>query len=513
MLSPFRFPARWRALPLPLILISGLHAQQPAPEVLSDSRNSAAAPAASAAGWAAIRAAYQTPDWFRDGKFGIFMHWGIYSVPAHQSEWYVRYMYGGNAGVMRWHTEHYGSPTTFGYKDFIPMFTAAKWNPAAWAELFRRAGAKYVIPTAEHHDGFSLWDSAYNRFNAKNMGPRRDLIGDLGAAVRQAGLKFGVSNHSANHFTFIPPLAGSDEYDPNWADFYSVADRSPAARSRFNDLWVKKNLELIDKYRPDMLWFDGIGAGISDGMKLAVARHYFARAQAWGKQVALSGKYEDFPAGAVRDYERQGRIEPRGIKPFAWQVDDPMGNKFAYVTEIQYKSAALLIHRLIDCVSMNGNYLMNISPMADGTIPAAQQERLLGMGRWLDVNGEAIYGSRPWARYGEGPYYDSPPAKFVRPGPDDPPNESYTSKEVRFTTKNGALYAVVMDWPGDQAIITSLGTASPDLPAGKIERVNLLGHPGDLEFTQDAEGLKISLPPARPCDIAYTFKISGLKVE
>jgi alpha-L-fucosidase len=190
-----------------------------------------------------------------------------------------------------------------------------------------------------------------------------------------------------------------------------------------------------------------------------------------------------------------------------------MGNKFAYVTEIQYKSSALLIHRLVDCVSMNGNYLMNISPMADGTIPAAQQERLLAMGRWLDVNGEAIYGSRPWTRYGEGPYYDSPPAKFVPPGPDDPPNESYTSKEVRFTTKNGALYAIVMDWPGEQAIITSLATASRYLPAGKIERVDLLGHPGDLEFTQDAEGLRISLPKARPCDTAYTFKISGLKVE
>jgi alpha-L-fucosidase len=217
MPNAFRFSFSRSGFLLPLILVSGLHAQQSAAEVLSDSRSASAA--APATDWAAIKAAYQTPAWFRDGKFGIFMHWGIYSVPAHQSEWCVRYMYGGNAGVMRWHTEHFGPPTTFGYKDFIPMFTAAQWNPTAWAELFRRAGAKYVIPTAEHHDGFSLWDSAYNRFNAKNMGPKRDLIGDLGVAVRRAGLKFGVSNHSANHFTFIPPLAGSDEYDPNWAVF------------------------------------------------------------------------------------------------------------------------------------------------------------------------------------------------------------------------------------------------------------------------------------------------------
>ena len=492
-------------------------AAEPATEVLGDGAVSAAtAPQAGAVpdpAWDSIRAKYQTPDWFRDGKFGIFMHWGIYSVPAHQSEWYVRYMYGGNAGIMRWHTEHFGPPTQFGYKDFIPMFTAAKWDPDAWAGLFKKAGAKYVIPTAEHHDGFSLWDSAYNKYNAKNLGPQRDLIGDLAAAVRRAGLKFGASNHSANHFTFIPPLAGSDQYDPEWADFYSVADRSQAARRKFDEVWVKKNLELIDKYQPDMLWFDGIGGDIANGMKRVVASHYFTRAAEWGKQVTISGKYSDFPAGAVRDYERQGRIEPRGIKTFAWQVDDPIGNKFAYVTEILYKPAGLLIRRLIDCVSMNGNYLMNISPMADGTIPEPQQERLLAMGAWLDVNGEAIYASRPWTRYGEGPYYDAPPSKFVPPGPDDPPNESYTGKEVRFTTKADTLYAILMDWPGEQAVITSLALGSRDLPAGKIKRVELLGHPGGLAFTQDSDGLKVKMPGTRPCDCAYALKISGLVLK
>lgn len=469
-----------------------------------------AATAPTVQSWDSIKASYVTPKWFTDGKFGIFMHWGIYSVPARQSEWYVRYMYGGNAGIQREHIANWGPLDKFGYKDFIPMFTAAKWDPDAWAELFRKAGAKYVIPTAEHHDGFSLWDSALNRYNAKNMAPKRDLIGDLGTAVRAKGMKFGFSNHSSNHFDFVPLAPGSDQSDPAWAEFYST-DRSPEARARFRELWVKKNYELIDKYQPDMLWFDGLGNSVSDAMKLAVAAHLFENSAATGKQVTISGKYTDFPAGATLDYERQGRIHPRGIKNFAWQVDDPIGSKFAYVREIQYKDAALLVHRLIDCVSMNGNYLLNISPMADGTIPRPQQERLLAIGRWLETNGEAIYGTSAWKEYGEGPYHDAPEPEWRAPGPDDPPNESYTSKEIRFTTKGDTLYAIVMDWPGEQAVITSL--AAGKVPGGKIEKIELLGHTGTLQFTQDAAGLKVKFPTEKPCDFAYALKISGLKLK
>lgn len=157
--------------------------------------------------WDSIRANYSMPDWIRDAKFGIFMHWGIYAVPAHQSEWYEKHMY-GNPEVTQWHTEKFGSPDKFGYKDFIPMFTAAKWDPDVWALLFKKAGAKFIIPTAEHHDGFALWDSAVNPWNAVKIGPHRDLIGDLSRAVRKQGLKFGVSNHGIEHFTFIQPTPG-----------------------------------------------------------------------------------------------------------------------------------------------------------------------------------------------------------------------------------------------------------------------------------------------------------------
>jgi alpha-L-fucosidase len=461
--------------------------------------------------WDSVRENFREPDWFRDSKFGIMMHWGLYSVPAHGSEWYERYMYGANPDFVRWHTEHFGHPRVFGYKNFIPMFTAERWDPPAWAGLFKAAGAKYVLCSAEHHDGFSLWDSAVNPYNAKAMGPRRDLIGDLSAAIRGAGLRYGVSNHSNIHFNFVPDMPDSDQRDPGWAAFYSVADRSSAARKRFLESWVVKNFELIDQYELDMLWLDMNGPDRSwDVQKLAVAAYYYNRANAWKKPVAISAKGEAFLAGFVRDYERQGRILPRGLKPFAWQVDEPIGNKFGFVSEMTYKPTALLIRRLVDVVSMNGNYLLNISPRADGTIPAEQQQRLAEMGRWLAINGEAIYGSRPWTRYGEGPYYDAPADTSPAPGPDDPPSESYTAGEIRFTTKGNYLYAMLMEWPGERAVIKSLALDSGNLPGRTISKVELLGHPRALDAVRDGEGLKIAMPADKPCDHVFTIKIAAV---
>jgi alpha-L-fucosidase len=470
--------------------------------------------------WDSLQKNWQRPQWFDDAKFGLSMHWGLYSVPARHSEWYVRYMYGGNQADMRDHIARFGPLDKFGYKDFIPMFTAAKWDPDAWAALFKKAGAKFIVPTVEHHDGYSLWDSAYNKYNAKRMGPKRDLVADLSAAVRRQGLKFGVANHSMEHFDFIPVAPNSDQNDPEWKEFYHTADRSEAERARFNRLWLAKNIELIDKFQPDILWFDnGLNARSLDPLKLQLAAYYYNRAAQWGKVVSLSTKGEGdraaYLAGTIRDYERQGRIYPREVKNFSWQVDDPIGSKFGYVKEIVYKPAALLIHRIIDTTSMGGVYMMNISPLPDGTIPQDQQDRLLAIGAWLDVNGEAIYGTRPWKKYGEGPYADAPAAPWRAPGPDDPPGESYTSKEFRFTTKGDTLYAIVMDWPeNNEAVIASLATGAATLPAGKIEKVELLGAPGALAFTQDAAGLHVKLPAAKPAklDHAYALKITGLKL-
>ena len=446
--------------------------------------------------WESIRANFQDPEWFRDGKFGIMMHWGIYSVPAHGSEWYERYMYGGNAGIVRWHTEHFGPPEKFGYKDFFPLFTAAKWDPDAWAELFKDAGARYVIASGEHHDGFSNWASDINRFNSKNFGPHRDLVGDLTAAVRRKGLKTGVANHSNPHFNWVTPMPGTDQYDTNWSDFYSVADRSDAAHTKFFETWVTKNIELIDKYQPDMLWFDMNGGDRSwDPLKVRLAAYYYNRAAAWGKQVAISAKGESFLAGMVMDYERQGRA-PKQLVDFPWQPDDPIADKFAYVevedpknpghlVGLPLKSPAGLVHNLVINVSRNGNLLLNISPRADGTIPDAQQQVLLAIGKWLGTNGEAIYGTRPWKMSEEA--------------------------GVHFTAKPDVLYAISLKWPEGELTIPALG--SDHGLDGKIEQVELLGHAGTLEFTQAADGLKVKFPAEKPCDYAYALKITGLKVK
>lgn len=447
--------------------------------------------------WDSIAQNYREPSWFEDARFGIFMHWGIFSVAAHHNEWYEKHMYAADA---QWHAEHFGPQEKFGYKDLIPLFTAAKWDPDDWAELFKRCGARIVMAMGEHHDNFALWNSKVTPYNAVKMGPHRDLAGELGAAVRRQGLKLAISNHGVENFTFVNPTpelrarleaAHADLFDPDWAAFYNVADRSDAAMTRFLTDWVNRNLELIDEYRPDMLWFDnGANLRLLDPLKLYIAAYYYNRAREWGKQVSLGTKFNAYAPsnddtkqiGSIIDFEKVGPRSPAGIRAGPWMVDDAIGNSWGYIEGMKIASAESILGKLIDTASKGGLYMLNISPMADGTIPQDQRSVLLRIGAWLEVNGEAIYGTRPWK-------------KFVEPG----------APAYHFTTKGDAVYAIAAGWPAGDAVIPSLALRA----AGKVEGFRLLGGEGALAFKQDETGLRIKLPAPHGMEAAYVFKVSG----
>ena len=494
--------------------------------------------------WDSIRDHYTVPAWLQDAKFGIFIHWGVYSVPAHFSEWYPRHMYVTPA-VIAWHREHFGPQDQFGYKDFIPHFKAEHFDPAAWAALFKRAGARYVVPVAEHHDGFAMYDSALTKWNAKQMGPHRDVIGELAAAVRAEGLVFGLSEHRMEHWSFLYPAPGlaTDVFNPAFADFYGPPQppgtgmqlfegRIALQSDAFLEEWLHRNQELVDKYHPSLVYFDnGINARALDPIKLRFAAYYFNRAHEWGQQVTLATKRDAYLEGSIRDFER-GRTED--IRPEFWQCDTTVGSSWGYVEGLLVRPAGAMIRELVDVVSKNGGYLLNIAPKADGTIPDDQQLRLLEIGDWLRVNGEAIYGSRPWVRYGEGPTPQGAPTEGR--GIIDGMMAIFTAQDLRFTIQpapgggpNYTLYATLLAWPADGKItITSLAlpaatttqgkeipavasSATPIRTAGEVTGVALLGNPKPVTFTRDTTGLHVTLPAWRPSDFANVLKITGLK--
>ena len=462
---------------------------------------------------------YTIPQWYQNAKFGIFIHWGVYAVPAFGNEWYPRNMYLAGSPEFEHHRQTYGPHAQFGYKDFIPMFRAEKYDPGQWADLFKKAGAKYVVPVAEHHDGFPMYDCSFSEWTAAKMGPKRDLIGELADAVRQAGMVFGVSSHRAEHWWFMNGGMefDSDVQDPRYADFYGPAkptesskslfseawhskDWQPRPSGKFLDDWLARTCELIDKYQPQVVWFDWwIEQIVFEPYLQKFAAYYYNRGLEWNKGVVINHKYESYPEGtAVFDVER-GQL--KGIRPLFWQTDTAMAkNSWGYVENQEYKTATSLIHDLVDIVSKNGTLLLNVGPRADGTIPEPEQEILLEIGRWLAVNGEAIYGTRPWQTYGEGP------TEVAEGSFTDTQRATFTARDFRFTTNRNTLYAICLDWPGEEAVITSLGTNST-VQADRIAHISLLGSAEPLSWSQDETGLMVKTPLDKPCQHAYTLKI------
>ncbi len=459
---------------------------------------------------------YEAPAWYRDAKFGIFIHWGVYSVPAFGSEWYPRMMYVKGSPEYKHHIATYGPQDKFGYKDFIPMFKTEHFDPAAWAELFKKSGAKYVVPVAEHHDGFAMYDSGLSDWTVMKMGPRRDTTAELAKAVRAAGLHFGLSSHRVEHNFFLGPgrTIPSDVNDPQYAMLYGPAhnwlangpgtplnnDFTYVSNAWAND-WLARAAELVEKYHPDVVYFDWwIGQASIRPNLTRFAAFYYNSSLKYGDHVGVIN-YKDYAMqehSAVLDLER-GQLGD--IRPQPWQTDTSVSNKsWGYIQNDTFKSPEFVVQQLIDIVSKNGNLLLNIGPRSDGTIPDEVQQVLLDVGDWLKVNGEAIYGTRPWRIYGEGP------TKVETGSFHDTNLLPYTPQDFRFTTKGDVLYAIGLAWPTDgEAVIHSLVATVGHEP---VQSVSLLGSDAKLQFQQAADGLHVQLPAQAPAKYAYVLRLN-----
>lgn len=460
--------------------------------------------------WASLQT-YKTPAWYGDAKFGIFIHWGLYSLPAFGSEWYSRNMYIEGSPEYAHHIQTYGPHTKFGYKDFIPKFTAEHFDPEAWMALFQGAGARYVVPVAEHHDGFSMYDTRLSDYSTVKMGPRRDIIGAVKAAALKHDLHFCLSSHRAEHDWFFDGgrKFPSDVSDPAHAGLYGPAQTriaGPNSDDLFSDYtyvsqfwlddWLARQAELVNRYEPELIYFDWwIGQPSFRNTLPSFLAYYYNRAARKNGSAIVNYKLGEFADGAgVLDIERG---QAPGIRPDVWQTCTSISDKsWGYIENDTYKSVEQIVHLLADVVSKNGNLLLNVGPHGDGRIPGAARDTLLAVGNWLKVNGEAIYGTRPWEKFGEGPT-ENANGSFA-----ESKAKPYTARDFRFTTRGGTLYAIQLAEPDGAAVVTSL-------PAGRpVKAVALLGHGEPLTFRQDGRGLTVFPPAGAARQPASVYRIT-----
>jgi alpha-L-fucosidase len=475
--------------------------------------------------WESLRKHKETAEWFRDAKFGIYFHWGVYCVPAFGHEWYpnrmheqysekekerrrksfaekgkdieyytkkisgieIKYSRGERAKKIErfytyeFHVKNFGHPKKFGYKDFIPMFKASRFDPEKWADLFKKAGAKFAGPVAEHHDGYSMWDSDLTPFCAGKSGPKRDITGELRKAIIKRGMKFITTfHHAKNRMHYNKKFINNREYDlsdPAYAKLYGTLPEK-----EFLDLWKGKLIEVVDKYRPDIMWFDSWLHTIPEKTRQEYLAYYFNQAKKWGKEVGVTYKQEDLPMDVgTLDHERGAE---QYVTPYAWLSDDCVSpHTWSYTEGMDFYSSERIITGFVDMVSKNGQLLLNITPKASGEIPKECVHILTEMGEWLKRNGEGIYSTRPWIVADEG-------------------------KHIRFTrSKDGKrIYVFTLKWPGRELKIKNLGEKSKNCP-WKIKKVSLLGSGQSLKFTRSADHLKVSLPAEKPGKYAYGFKV------
>jgi alpha-L-fucosidase len=455
------------------------------------------------ANWESL-AQWEMPKWFEDAVFGIYWHWGPYSVAGYgYSCWYGSSMYEPNNGpdyrggdCYKHHVEVWGDPfTQFGYKDFIPLLTAAKWNPAEWAQLFKEIGADFAGPCAEHHDNFSMWDSKVTIWNSVNMGPHRDIVGDIAKALKARDVKFIVTfhNNGCNNWNYFNGgrkgcPEGVDVNNPDYYGLYGEPHDSPGARHRMCLKFFNKAMEVIDKYNPQMIWLEGCMDKeiIADYMPKMMA-YYFNKNEKLGRGVVVTHKGQELPlACSPLDFEGGGYEEPAIRK---WQTDMPLpGCSWAYESTIKMtaedieKGANSLVASIVDRTSKNGVTLLSIGPRADGTIPEYQIEMLKKLGTWMKVNKEALYGSKP--------------APFSKGGVD-----TWKASTIRFTEKDDYLYAIELKMP-------AAGEVIPGVKLSPGSTINMLGYAKNLPWHQEGGDVVIDkMPDKLPCHYAWSFKI------
>jgi len=434
------------------------------------------------------------------------------SVPAFANDWYARNMHIEGTDEFKHHVETYGEHSKFGYHDYVPMFKAEKFDANTWADLFEKSGAKFAGLVAEHHDGWSNWGSEINPWNAVDMGPKRDVLGELNEAIKKRNMKFVASFHMArnlqifkeqpekwlndtSYFPYNPKLPTSSE-DPLLAKMYGNI-----SKEKFNNDWLGQLKEVIDNYSPDLIYFDSQTQKIPESYKKEFAAYYFNDAVSKNKQVVFTHKEGEFPKSvSLEDFEK-GRMN-KITKEF-WLTDETVSvGSWSYTNTLGLKTTAEIIHVLADVVSKNGALMLNVSPKADGTIPQNQQNILLEIGDWLKTNGEAIYGTRPWKVFGEGPTKQEKSGMFLD-------KIIYTPQDVRYTKKGNTIYAIILGWPGNNKSITLksftqnvLGNAVP-----KIKNMSILGYEGNLIFSKNDEGLHFSTPNKEIDNKAFVIKI------
>ena len=491
--------------------------------------------------WKSLSKHNESPSWFQDAKFGIYFHWGPYSVPAFGNEHYPRTMYGHISGKKpvqkrkreegvgvgfqtyrehEFHKENFGAPKDFEYHDLIPQFTGTNYNAEQWADLFLLAGAKFAGPVAMHHDGYAMWDSKIAPLNAAQTGPKTDIVGTLTKALRKRDLKVVTTFHHAKVGRYAP-----DSKQHRW-HYYGrekyLERNAPERIGKDNDAlktlygtmpweefctnWNGLLKEVIDNYQPDIIWFDSWLDRLPQQNRKDFAAYYLNEAKKWNKEVVITYKQNDMPQNVgVLDFEK-GRMDE--LTDYTWLTDGTISDgswsttgSWSYTEELDIKDSKTLLHILIDIVSKNGNFLLNISPTADGIIPAAQQKSLLEMGTWLRANGEAIYGTRGFVTYGEGPKRLKGSGHFVAM------SKPYDKENIRYTTNENNVYAIQMGWPGSQKKVLLKAFASEKIGKTEITNVSVVDSSEKITWKLTPSGLEIISPFKASNKKAICYKI------